>query len=140
MALSVNLLTDVAQCDAVIAVIDERLRVVNKRETGADYQRDGATGAAAVVAARLAKLPGIIAGLTTDLAAETAGTAAHRKVDEELTEAQYELKELGFRQAERGPVYLVLREVDVDEAEDFRTSPEASRVAVVARRAVLAAA
>ena len=134
MALPVNLLADVAQCDAVIAVIDERLRVVNKGET------DGATGAAAVVAARLAKLPGIIAGLTTDLAAETAGTATHRKVDEEPTEARYKLKELGFRQAERGPVYLVLREVDVDEAEDFRTSPEASRVAVVARRAVLAAA
>ncbi|MBO2013054.1 hypothetical protein [Hymenobacter negativus] len=53
------------------------------------------------------------------------------------TDAQYEQKKLTFRQQDRGPVYLVLREVDVDEAQSRRTSLEASRAAVVARRTQL---
>ena len=125
--LSVNLLTTPVQCDAVITIIDEQLRVVNKRESDADYQRDGASTDATAIAARLAKLPGIIAGLTTDLGAETPGSLAHSKVDLELSEAQTELKKLTYRQADRGPVYLVGREVEADEAEARRVSLQASR-------------
>lgn len=137
MALSVNLLTTAAQCDAIIAQLDDRLRVITKREGDFDYQRDNATDTATDVSARLTRLTSKITELTTSLAALTAGTDEHRRTDEELTDAQYEQKKLTFRQADRGPVYLLLREADVDEAQSHRTSLEASRAAVVARRAQL---
>ena len=137
MALSVNLLTTTAQCDAVIADIDDRLRVITKRESDFDYQRDNATDDATNVSARLTRLASKITELTTSLAAQTPGTDEHRRTDEELTDAQYEQKKLTFRQADRGPVYLVLREVDVDDAQGRIARLTASRVAVVARRAEL---
>ena len=137
MALSVNLLTTVAQCDAVLATIDERLRVIVKRESDADYQRDGATDDAASISARLTRLVSKIAELTTSLAALPPGTEEHRATDEELTDAQYEQRKLGFRQNDRGPVYLVSRETDVDEAQARRGSLDASRAAVATRRTAL---
>ena len=137
MALSVNLLTTVAQCDAIIAVLDDRLRVITKREGDFDYQRDNATDDATGVSARLTRLASKIAELTASLAALPAGTDEHRRTDEELTDAQYEQKKLTFRQQDRGPVYLVLREIDVEEAQSRHSSLEASRAAVVARKAQL---
>jgi hypothetical protein len=137
MALSVELLTTVEQCDAIITVLDDRLRVITKREGDFDYQRDNATDDATGVSARLTRLTSKIAELTSSLATQTPGTDEHRRTDEDLTDAQYEQKKLTFRQADRGPVYLVLREVDVDEAQGRRTRLETSRAAVVTRRAEL---
>ena len=139
MALSVNLLSTVDQCDAILAVIDERLRIIAKRETDANYQREGATDDASAIASCLSRLTSKIAELTTSLAAQTPGSDEHRHTDEELTDAQYEQKKLTFRQADRGPVYLVLREVDVDEAQDRRASLSTNRAAVAARRVELLA-
>jgi hypothetical protein len=137
MALSVELLTTVEQCDAIITVLDDRLRVINKRESDFSYQRDNATDDATGVSARLTRLASKIAELTTSLAAQTPGTDEYARTDEDLTDAQYEQKKLTFRQTDRGPVYLVLREVDVDDAQGRRARLEANRAAVVARRAEL---
>jgi hypothetical protein len=137
MSLSVNLLTSPAQCDAVTAAIDEKLRIIGKRAFDADYQRDGATGDAANISNRLARLSSKITELNSSLGNLTPGTDEYRKTEEELTDAQYEQRKLGYRQADRGPVYLLLREADVDETAGRRASLEASRAAVLARRAQL---
>ncbi|MBC8083744.1 MAG: hypothetical protein H7Z21_11080 [Hymenobacter sp.] len=113
------------------------LGVIIKRESDVDYQRDKAPDDAAGISARLTRLTSQITGLTTSLATLTPGPDEHRRTDEELTDAEYEQKKPGFRQQSRGPVYLVLREADADEALTRRTSLEASRTAVVARRARL---
>ncbi|WP_046246536.1 hypothetical protein [Hymenobacter terrenus] len=138
MALSVNLLTTTAQCDAIITILDDRLRVITKREGDFDYQRDNATDDATGVAARLTRLTSKITELSSSLATQTPGTDEHRRTDEDLTDAQYEQKKLTFRQQDRGPVYLVLREVDVDETQGRRTRLETSRAAVVERKEALA--
>ncbi|MBO2007916.1 hypothetical protein [Hymenobacter negativus] len=137
MALSVNLLTTTAQCDAIIATLDERLRIITKREGDFDYQRDNATDDATNVSARLVRLTSKITELTSSLATQTPGTDEHRRTDEELTDAQYEQKKRSFRQADREPVYLVLREVDVDDAQGRIARLTTSRTAVVTRRAEL---
>jgi hypothetical protein len=139
MDLSVNLLTTAAQCDAITTILDDRLRVISKREGDFDYQRDIATDDASAVSNRLTRLASKITELTASLADQTPDTDEHRRTEEELTDAQYEQKKLTFRQQDRGPVYLVLREVYVDEAQSRRSRLETSRSAIATRRSQIVA-
>jgi DNA repair exonuclease SbcCD ATPase subunit len=137
MALSVHLLTTAAQCDAVTKSLDERLKTIAKRESDLDYQLDLAAEGATSIKDRLKRLASKIAELTSSLAELTPGTDEYNQTDEELADAVHEQKKLNFRQLEKGPVYLVLREAAADEYQARRTTLEADKAAVVARKAEL---
>ena len=111
MAYSLALLTTRAQCDAVLAVANEKLRVLSFRGTETDYRADNTEATATGIQAELTGLNAYIAAITPVVAGMAPGTE-RTDLSDELRLKTDRRDSLVARQGKVGPEKLVVRELE----------------------------
>ena len=137
MAYSVNLLTNAADCDAAIAMADSELRDLQHRADNLDYSRENSTESATEVQAEMASLDAEITALNTIIPTLAAGTKARRSNEISLRRATNRQAILNDKQDSRGPVALLIRELQLAQVQAQITETTAFKAEVVARKAAL---
>jgi uncharacterized lipoprotein YddW (UPF0748 family) len=111
MAYSLNLLTTRAQCDAVLAAANEKLKVLTFRDTETDYRTDNISAVAKDLSDELRSLNKYITAMTPTLADLDPGKERDKLADE-LRRKTDRRDELLSRQGKAGGEKLVIRELD----------------------------
>ena len=137
MAYSVNLLATIADCDAAIAMADTELRDLQHRADNLDYTRENTTDSATEVQAELASLDAEIAALNTIIPTLAAGTKARKNNVINLRRATNRQAILNDKQDTRGPVALLIRELNLAQVQVQITETNAFKAAVTAHKATL---
>ncbi|RTQ47509.1 hypothetical protein EJV47_19000 [Hymenobacter gummosus] len=114
MVYTVELLTDPAECDKLVAHAQERLRVLRHRESVTGYERDTKASDATSLTAELAELAEDITFLNDRLATMPASDTRTRR-ENELRKATDRRDELLSRQGKEGAVALLKRELEKGE-------------------------
>jgi len=137
MAYSVNLLTTVADCDNVLKVADEELRVLCKRLIDFDYQHENTSNAAIDLTSELTGLEAEIVFLTPLIAALPTGSDSRSKRETQLRRATDRRDELTDRQGARRAVALLSRELAYGQTQTHITETSSFVAAVKARKAAI---
>ncbi|MCB2376966.1 hypothetical protein LGH70_05200 [Hymenobacter sp. BT635] len=136
MAYSLSQLATTADCDQVLAYISDELRVLNQRRSEFTYQRDTATSTSAELQAELTALNAEIDYLTP-LIPTLPASKKRKERENELRRSTDRRDELVARQGERGAVSLLIRELELAQAEVQITETKALEAGVTAFRATL---
>ena len=136
MNYSVALLTTPAECDAALALAQDRLRILRQRELVTGYQRENKEMSATEVSAEMTSLNAEIDYLTPLIPTLPASTIRTKREDSlrRLTDRR---DELVSRQGSVGPVALLTRELEQGETTARIAEIDNFTVAVTARKAVL---
>ncbi len=137
MPYSVNLLPTIVECDAALATADTELRDLQHRADNLDYTRENTTDSATEVQAELASLDAEITALNTIIPTLTAGTKARKNNEINLRRATNRQAILNDKQDSRGPVALLIRELDLAQVQAQIIETNAFKAAVTARKAAL---
>ncbi|RSK39471.1 hypothetical protein [Hymenobacter perfusus] len=136
MAYSIDQLTTAAECDQVLAYITDELRVLNQRRSEFTYQVDTAASTSAEQTAELESLTAEISFLTP-LIPTLPASKKRTERENELRRSTDRRDELLSRQGTRGPVSLLIRELELAQIEAQLTETTALQTSVTARRAAL---
>lgn len=138
MAYSIADLPLKADCDQVLAYCADELRMLAQRLSEFSYRRDNASTAADELSAELLSLNADIAFMTP-LIPTLPPSKKRTERENELRRNTDRRDELVARQGERGPVALVIRELETAQLQVQITETTALQTAVQAHRATLAA-
>jgi hypothetical protein len=108
---SLALLTDHAQCDAVLAIANARLGTLTFRDTETDFRANNATKSAQSIASEMASLNTYITAMTPALAALPAGKE-HDELADELRHKTNRRGDLTSQQRKSGSEKLLARELE----------------------------
>jgi len=136
MAYSIDQLTTAAECDQVLAYITDELRVLNQRRSEFTYQVDTAANTSAEQTAELESLTAEISFLTP-LIPTLPASKKRTERENELRRSTDRRDELLSRQGTRGPVSLLIRELELAQIEAQLTETTALQTSVTTRRAAL---
>lgn len=137
MAIDVKLLLNHAQCDAVTAELNKRIRRLGNKEDNYDYQDEIGSERAAELNQELKGLNVRIANHDSYLATLTEGTTEYERTTDERRKDDDRRGEILAQQRKRGGAKVVLGQSALKETQSRTTSLEEDKVAVAAHRATL---